>query len=348
MKCRLNCRRDDQIAVPDLLIGITDEAGQRIRAVTYDPQGRVTISEIPGTNMTQPIIATGWGYNNKSLPISVVETTTPAGSTVSGVTGSWTYAYNSKSEVVRRDWIVPELQTVIYNLYDRHGRPVSGTGADGRTFNFTYRLDGQVSNLRLSDDYTVTYVYGSQGLLAYAIGSDGGITQPIYDNIGDVYQLMVNDVVLSKATEINQDRSHIFPTFHKSEQNLTSGTMAIVLPAPPQPVPGASIAPLCTGTKNAVVCAGVGGFAVGTLLYPLVEPGVSKIVDAVCLRDTSDCDKEWEDAFRQCKKWISQQDPRRGVTGGYGNLFDCARGLVSERCGGNPLDWGKNGKKGRK
>jgi uncharacterized protein RhaS with RHS repeats len=35
---------------PVHLTGITDEAGQRIRSVAYDPQGRVAISEIPGTN----------------------------------------------------------------------------------------------------------------------------------------------------------------------------------------------------------------------------------------------------------------------------------------------------------
>jgi hypothetical protein len=51
-----------------------------------------------------------------------------------------------------------------------------------------------------------------------------------------------------------------------------------------------------------------------------------------------ECDKEWEDAEAQCAEWIA--DPRScpapGLTGGYTNVYDCARGLVTEECGGNP------------
>jgi hypothetical protein len=49
------------------------------------------------------------------------------------------------------------------------------------------------------------------------------------------------------------------------------------------------------------------------------------------------CREEWQEAREQCARWIASQNPPRGVTGGYRDLEDCARGLVSERCGGNPL-----------
>ena len=38
----------------------------------------------------------------------------------------------------------------------------------------------------------------------------------------------------------------------------------------------------------------------------------------------------------------------RRLTGGHKTLYDCARGFVSEECGGNPVDWGLKTKKGKK
>jgi len=59
------------------------------------------------------------------------------------------------------------------------------------------------------------------------------------------------------------------------------------------------------------------------------------------------CDREWDDAFKMCKEELSKPNPSRGITGGYNNVMDCARGLVSEECGGNPVDHGKKKKKPR-
>jgi hypothetical protein len=56
------------------------------------------------------------------------------------------------------------------------------------------------------------------------------------------------------------------------------------------------------------------------------------------------CDKEWDDAFKMCKEELSKPHPSPGITGGYNNIMDCARGLVSEGCGGNPVDHGKKKK----
>ncbi len=68
----------------------------------------------------------------------------------------------------------------------------------------------------------------------------------------------------------------------------------------------------------------------------------------VCKADDSDCDREWREAMAECTELIREQReqdagrkrPRhiRGVTGGYYNVMQCAKGLVSERCGGNKID----------
>jgi RHS repeat-associated protein len=53
--------------------------------------------------------------------------------------------------------------------------------------------------------------------------------------------------------------------------------------------------------------------------------------------DEDRCAKEWEEAYEMCEELLKRPNPPRGITGGYTNLADCARGLVSEECGGNPV-----------
>jgi len=52
--------------------------------------------------------------------------------------------------------------------------------------------------------------------------------------------------------------------------------------------------------------------------------------------DAPGCKEEWDDARRKCAEWLAQKQ-YRGLAGGYRNVEDCARGHVSERCGGNPV-----------
>lgn len=61
--------------------------------------------------------------------------------------------------------------------------------------------------------------------------------------------------------------------------------------------------------------------------------------------DAEECRKEWEEAFKECSKHY--RNDRRNITGPFRTKTgapwtpeDCARGLVSERCGGNPVDYG--------
>jgi len=49
------------------------------------------------------------------------------------------------------------------------------------------------------------------------------------------------------------------------------------------------------------------------------------------------CDEEWTYARDTCDKLLNQHNPPRGLTGGYKSLGKCMKGLVSARCGGNPV-----------
>src|SRR5262249_42903524 len=52
--------------------------------------------------------------------------------------------------------------------------------------------------------------------------------------------------------------------------------------------------------------------------------------------DSPECREEWRDAREQCAEWLAGPNPPRGPAGRVPNVEECARGLVSERCGGNP------------
>jgi hypothetical protein len=51
-----------------------------------------------------------------------------------------------------------------------------------------------------------------------------------------------------------------------------------------------------------------------------------------------DCDQEWKEARELCKEELANPYPSRSITGGYRDVENCARGHVSQRCGGNSFD----------
>ena len=55
--------------------------------------------------------------------------------------------------------------------------------------------------------------------------------------------------------------------------------------------------------------------------------------------EEAECAEEWDAAYLICAELLAQPNPPRRLTGGYRNLADCARGFVSERCGGNPISY---------
>lgn len=53
--------------------------------------------------------------------------------------------------------------------------------------------------------------------------------------------------------------------------------------------------------------------------------------------DREGCAQEWADAYTECG--LHMGDPAWSkITGGHTDLYNCARGLVSVRCGGNRLE----------
>jgi hypothetical protein len=50
-----------------------------------------------------------------------------------------------------------------------------------------------------------------------------------------------------------------------------------------------------------------------------------------------DCEQEWDDAMETCQQYLTSPSPPLGVTGRCTSVYDCARGLVAARCGGNAL-----------
>jgi len=58
-----------------------------------------------------------------------------------------------------------------------------------------------------------------------------------------------------------------------------------------------------------------------------------------------ECEEEWEVARRDCREYLSLPNPPRALVGSrggrpYRTVEECARGHVTEECGGNPIDWG--------
>jgi len=49
------------------------------------------------------------------------------------------------------------------------------------------------------------------------------------------------------------------------------------------------------------------------------------------------CHEEWQKAIEICEDLLNSPNPSRALTGGHTTAYGCAKGLVSARCGGNPV-----------
>ncbi|MGH9571022.1 MAG: RHS repeat domain-containing protein [Candidatus Angelobacter sp.] len=86
---------------------------------------------------------------------------------------------------------------------------------------------------------------------------------------------------------------------------------------------------------------------VGTLVCLIFEPCGAFELGAIGLgtlyyvsgsREKDDeqaCEAEWAWARDFCSKELKKPNPNRGLTGGYTEVENCARGFVSQACGGN-------------
>jgi len=83
--------------------------------------------------------------------------------------------------------------------------------------------------------------------------------------------------------------------------------------------------------------------------YALAFGGALALDYCLDRSDEDACEKEWREARERCRQLIYEQMQQAagrrkkrkvtGVTGGYTDVEQCARGLVSERCGGNRVSY---------
>jgi RHS repeat-associated protein len=100
--------------------------------------------------------------------------------------------------------------------------------------------------------------------------------------------------------------------------------------------PAGALALPCIAQPEA--CAAI---LIGTYVIVVYGPQIIQTVKNITqtTADAVECAREWEQAREFCAELMSQGNPPAGVWGGS---FDkCVRGQVSERCGGNRVDWGK-------
>jgi hypothetical protein len=76
------------------------------------------------------------------------------------------------------------------------------------------------------------------------------------------------------------------------------------------------------------------------------------VVAAVASSADGEMKKTYEEERRwardKCLDLFESPNPPRRLTGGYINVKDCMRGHISEKCRGNEVDWGDQGRPGRK
>jgi hypothetical protein len=97
------------------------------------------------------------------------------------------------------------------------------------------------------------------------------------------------------------------------------------------------------GAEGAAIGAAAGA-ATGAIIGNFIEDTIQWFRDRAkpeCKDKPRDCAKEWEEARQTCAELLSRPNPPRGLTGGYRDIENCARGFVSEECRGNPIDRGR-------
>jgi hypothetical protein len=115
--------------------------------------------------------------------------------------------------------------------------------------------------------------------------------------------------------------------------------------------------PVCWGGIIADVATWTAGGAATAAI--ISTPSDSKENDKTGVKDKScplpkqedPCDKEWREARNRCRQLIFEEMEQAagrkkkrsvtGVTGGNKDIEQCAKGLVSQMCGGNKVDYGR-------
>jgi len=72
---------------------------------------------------------------------------------------------------------------------------------------------------------------------------------------------------------------------------------------------------------------------------PKPSPPLPPVLPPPCPSNDShdeDCKKQWADARQKCAEELAKPNPSRDFTGGHNTIDGCAKGHVTEDCGGNP------------
>jgi RHS repeat-associated protein len=101
---------------------------------------------------------------------------------------------------------------------------------------------------------------------------------------------------------------------------------------------------ICLGAAavlGAGAALGAAGYAISRYLDDSPAPANDNAIPDVCEPPDDpvddDCAQQWADAYADCERFFKFPKAYKGLTGGYSNAYDCARGHVDERCGGNPV-----------
>ncbi len=97
------------------------------------------------------------------------------------------------------------------------------------------------------------------------------------------------------------------------------------------------------GAAGPIGWAVIGTVVIGTGVY-LIYKALSEPCASCVLTEERNCEEEWRWAKEKCAELISSPENNPGNRDFWrkwgnrgGTLMDCARGYVSEECGGNPL-----------
>jgi RHS repeat-associated protein len=212
--------------------------------------------------------------------------------------------------------------------YDTFGNLASSTGSVMNPFRYTAReWDGEMgSHFYRARFYTSMF---GRFVSEDPIGFAGGAVS--------FYQYAFNN-----------------PVAFDDPLGLQSGVAAPPAPAPPAPPP-VRAPRLPTSRSLPVPEAGPASPGIGPKILRRAAVAVAIFLDYFLLAPSSardedglpkckteqDCEAEWRAAREICRELLSRPNPPRALTGGHKDIEGCAKGFVSDECGGNPIDWGQ-------
>jgi RHS repeat-associated protein len=308
---------------------LTKTASGSTTNYTWDYENRLTSTVLPGTGGTAT-----FKYDPFGRRIQKVFT---QGSTTT--TTNYIYDGNNSAQDVDQNGSLIARYAETQNIDEPLAESRSGTTS-------YYDADGLGSITSLSSSAGAlanTYTYDSFGKLTASTGSVTNrfqYTAREFDSETSLYfyRARYYDSITGRFLSEDRMRFQVGPNFYNYVRNRpvdlvdpSGNAPGGVLPWPwplSWPLPGQIGGIAVVGARI------LGGLAIVAHL-------------TVCAQSTAnegnkgrECEKEWEEAYEMCRELLSRPHPPRGLTGGYGDLENCARGFVSEACGGNPVDRG--------